>query len=1263
MRVSDSPEQNRSADMSAIADALNAFVNTSTPGQAMAILKQHAELLLSDEAVRILETNRDRHRDDAEALGVFDLRLRAIMRAREHGIEAGLAELYQPDPAVLQVVLGFVNAPGYYGMFEQLRAHEVLLRREAEECLEMLKMRNARDTEACKRIESCISLLAQARNHDLDSARVMLRNGLIDALQREGASALGIVDAWQDALRLTNSATEGETWAGIQVKIGNVLRARAQANEPAAFDLAVTCLEAALTVFTREGHLDHFSGIHRVLGNICVEDPRPGSNDRFSRALEHYRRSLEGISAERDPENYLHVHLMMGICFGTLGQPIQARAHFRDGLVGVRRADLNRAIGICTELAGLITGGGTDTAAALQQALATLEQRVSQLAPGVKPNQLASAHFQLGNLYRELLGPEREENVERSISHTLYASQIWTHENDPDRWAQTQHNLGAAYYIRIKGERADNLEQAIQYYRNALTVHTVEAYPRSWALTHNALGSTLLNRLKGDPQDNAEAAVQMLEAALSVWTIEEHPFHWAECHNSLGGAWTRLADRKGSKALERAVSCFEQSASIHTKERYPNRWAQAQSNLANAYLERGWDGDRERSLAILQQAIATADRGAESYHWAVLKRNEAAALSHFSDTDPNKIDAALTALCDCLPVFDLEHYPADHRKTQMSLGHLWLRRGEWARALDAYQQAIVAAERIFMRAYTETGRLSEAGELSSIYRNAAFCLVKLGRPDEAFALHDRGKARLLADAMSLSEARFDELPAAKRLEADIARQEVALLEDEMRLPESAPRRRTEAELGRLLAASRERLARAFKEVQAMGGRVMDKDHVLHLIPENGVLVTPLLTAGEGVAFVVPHGATTITDDHILQMPIGSDEINELLVGSEECPGLFRAYARFVNSRASEERDVRRREFDHFKKKLNEVCQRLWPAVMGPVYERLAENGMIPQNRSSGRAAQRQGIEKTRTPVLLMPHGALSLLPLHAAFCASTESGATGSFVDNFDVHYAPSASVLARARGRLSDTRGPARLLAIANPGGDLNFAGLECLEIARAFAGGEREVLPGAAATRAAVEGRVGNCTHLHFSCHGFYAWWDPLRSGLVLADLQVLELAEIMSSRFNLGVSRLVTLSACETGISEYRRSPDEYVGLSAGLLLAGAPAVISSLWAVEERATTLLMSEFFRRHVAGESPATALCAAQRWLASLTFTELSQWVSERCQRYRAEKEGIPGIEQAIGLLDEWSDLLALLGLKNPTSRPYAHPYYWAAFTAIGAV
>src|SRR5262249_20862951 len=85
-------------------------------------------------------------------------------------------------------------------------------------------------------------------------------------------------------------------------------------------------------------------------------------------------------------------------------------------------------------------------------------------------------------------------------------------------------------------------------------------------------------------------------------------------------------------------------------------------------------------------------------------------------------------------------------------------------------------------------------ELSSNDRNAAFCLVKLGRAAEALALHDRGKARVLSDAIGLSEARFENLPETPRSEAIAARDEIASLQDEMRR-QHARSRRSGAELG------------------------------------------------------------------------------------------------------------------------------------------------------------------------------------------------------------------------------------------------------------------------------------------------------------------------------------------------------------------------------------------------------------------------------------------------------------------------------------
>ena len=75
------------------------------------------------------------------------------------------------------------------------------------------------------------------------------------------------------------------------------------------------------------------------------------------------------------------------------------------------------------------------------------------------------------------------------------------------------------------------------------------------------------------------------------------------------------------------------------------------------------------------------------------------------------------------------------------------------------------------------------------------------------------------------------------------------------------------------------------------------------------------------------------------------------------------------------------------------------------------------------------------------------------------------------------------------------------------------------------------------------------------------------------------------------LVTLSACESGLSTVRRG-DELMGLVRAFMLAGAPAVVATLWRVDERSTRLLMERFYRDLSSGADPATALHRAQIYL-----------------------------------------------------------------------
>jgi CHAT domain-containing protein len=111
-----------------------------------------------------------------------------------------------------------------------------------------------------------------------------------------------------------------------------------------------------------------------------------------------------------------------------------------------------------------------------------------------------------------------------------------------------------------------------------------------------------------------------------------------------------------------------------------------------------------------------------------------------------------------------------------------------------------------------------------------------------------------------------------------------------------------------------------------------------------------------------------------------------------------------------------------------------------------------------------------------------------------------------------------------------------------------------------------------------------IHLACHGRFRADNPLFSALQLSDgwLTVNDAAQLQLQ------CNLVTLSACETGINAAAPG-DELLGLARGFLLAGTPALLMSLWAVDDRATAEFMQHFYRHLQAGVGTAAALRQAQ--------------------------------------------------------------------------
>ena len=198
-------------------------------------------------------------------------------------------------------------------------------------------------------------------------------------------------------------------------------------------------------------------------------------------------------------------------------------------------------------------------------------------------------------------------------------------------------------------------------------------------------------------------------------------------------------------------------------------------------------------------------------------------------------------------------------------------------------------------------------------------------------------------------------------------------------------------------------------------------------------------------------------------------------------------------------------------------------------------------------------------------------------------------------------------------------------------------------FPNGAWEVFYGSEASKNSVIEKLPYYTYLHFSCHGVYDWKDILTSGLVLAESNTLTLSEIISPAVDLNNTRLVVLSACETGLIDLEDTPEEYVGLPAGFIQSGVPGVISSLWAVDDMATSLLIERFYYYHLNEKMyPSRALREAQIWLSNITRADLDKYYSENYP-----------YEYFLGLIGNSSMLF---------DKPYSSPYFWAGFTYVGA-
>jgi CHAT domain-containing protein len=136
-----------------------------------------------------------------------------------------------------------------------------------------------------------------------------------------------------------------------------------------------------------------------------------------------------------------------------------------------------------------------------------------------------------------------------------------------------------------------------------------------------------------------------------------------------------------------------------------------------------------------------------------------------------------------------------------------------------------------------------------------------------------------------------------------------------------------------------------------------------------------------------------------------------------------------------------------------------------------------------------------------------------------------------------------------------------------------------------------GSDADEAAVKARLPGATVVHFATHSRSEPRRPAFSVLVLARPRARSTEDGLLHAFEIETmhtgAQLVVLSACETGKGSVRGS-EGVMALDRAFLVAGAGAVVSSLWQVDDHATAALMSAFYRSLSRGRPADVALAEA---------------------------------------------------------------------------
>jgi CHAT domain-containing protein/tetratricopeptide (TPR) repeat protein len=803
------------------------------------------------------------------------------------------------------------------------------------------------------------------------------------------------------------------------------------------------------------------------------------------------------------------------------------------------------------------------------------------------PQNWAGTQNNLGIAYNDRIEGVRAANIEDAIACYLLALDVYTREDYPEQWAMTQNNLGNAYSDRIEGVRAENIEEAIACYREASEVYTREDYPEQWAMTQNNLGNAYSDRIEGVRAANIEEAIACYREALKVRTPENYPEQWAATQNNLGAAYSDRREEVRAANIEDAIACFRLALKVYTCEAYPEKWAMTQNNLGTAYSER-IEGvraaNREEAIACYREALKVGTRENYPEYWAMTQNNLGLTYSdRIEGVRAANIEEAIACLRLVLEIRTPTAFPLYCLQSGRNLGNTAFTAGFWDIALEGFEKAIQAVEKSRSWATSDDIRQQILAESIDVYEKAIQACVNSNQLEKAIEYCDRARAQRLVDLMHSNDLyASSEIPPAvqKYLQEFEAKQrEIDAEVEQLRKPSEGNKEL--ADVGSQWRSRAELFAYTEKIEQLEGEKQQIWENIRSLDPvlAGQVQVDPMQFAA--MQKLIDNSQTAIlcfytTDDDTHVFVIYKDKAPQIHTCQGEGWGNFQKW--ICESWLSPYLQDRK----------------IWQQGMGEFLSQLSQR--LKVDELIGNCLE--GIEE----LIVIPHLFLHQIPLAALPIEPPQpplaKGEPGGVIsDYFLIRYVPSCRILEYCSK--DETIESPKYGIVENATDDLYFTPFECEQIAEIVTQPER--LKGSQeATVAAYRNLAQNVNVIHSSHHAVSRLDNPLESGLFLGD-GIITLGELMTPGWRLPQLSDVFMSCCETNLGGTEIT-DNLLSLGTGFLCAGARSVVSTLWAVDDLATSLFAIFYYQYRREGLSRPEALRRAQVRLRTISGAELKE-------------------------------------------------------------